>query len=61
MLELREYTKQEIDEYFHIKAKETRKLDSEGYSYTTSGRGATYRITITAQMQTTLSSFAKQY
>lgn len=65
MLELKEYNKEELEEYFKSSFKKTSnltdRLKKDGYEFTTSGRGATYRITITAQPQTTLSSFAKQY
>lgn len=65
MLELKEYNKEELEEYFKSSFKKTSnltdRLKKDGYEFKTSGRGATYRITITAQPQTTLSSFAKQY
>lgn len=65
MLELKEYTKEEVAKEFNIKADKavniTRKLAQQGYSFQTSGRGQTYRILITAKPQQGLKEFFKEY
>ena len=65
MLDLKEYTKEEIAKEFNIKADKavniTRKLTQQGYSFQTSGRGQTYRILITAKPQQGLREFFKEY
>lgn len=65
MLELKEYTKEEVAKEFNIKADKavniTRKLAQQGYSFQTSGRGQTYRILITAKPQQGLREFFKEY
>lgn len=65
MLELKEYTKEEIAKEFNIKADKavniTRKLTQQGYSFQTSGRGQTYRILITAKPLQGLREFFKEY
>lgn len=64
MLELKSYTKEEIIKPLGIGSLRTdviaKKLKNDGYTFTTSGRGATYRITITAQPTQGLKEFAKQ-
>ena len=65
MLDLKEYTKEEVAKEFNIKADKavniTRKLTQQGYSFQTSGRGQTYRILITAKPQQGLREFFKEY
>ena len=65
MLDLKEYTKEEVAKEFNIKADKavniTRKLAQQGYSFQTSGRGQTYRILITAKPQQGLREFFKEY
>ena len=64
MLELKSYTKEEIIKLLGIGSLRTdviaKKLKNDGYTFTTSGRGATYRITITALPTQGLKEFAKQ-
>ena len=64
MLELKSYTKEEIIKPLGIGSLRadhiTKKLKNDGYTFTTSGRGATYRITITALPTQGLKEFAKQ-
>lgn len=49
MLDLREYTRQELIELFHTERLDSikAKLKRQGYKYTTSGRGKTFSLTIT--------------
>lgn len=51
MLDLREYTRQELIELFHTERLDSikAKLKRQGYSYTTNGRGKTFTLTITEQ------------
>lgn len=49
MLDLREYTRQELIDMFHTERLDSikAKLNRQGYIYTTSGRGKTFTLTIT--------------
>lgn len=65
MLSLGMYTKEQIAEEINYHTNKTsnitKKLTSLGYRYSTSGRGQTYRIYITALPQTTIRSFAEEH
>lgn len=64
MLELKEYTKEEVAKELKVSIRTdiiTRKLAQQGYSFQTSGRGQTYRILITAKPQQGLKEFFKEY
>lgn len=65
MITIGSYTKEEIASELNIDAKKavniTRKLDKLGYHFSTSGKGSTYRITITAVPGMTVKEFAKKY
>ena len=64
MLELKEYTKEELAKELKVSIRTdiiTRKLTQQGYSFQTSGRGQTYRILITAKPQQGLREFFKEY
>ena len=65
MITIGRYTKEEIASELNIDAKKavniTRKLDKLGYHFSTSGKGSTYRITITKIPDITVKEFAKKY
>lgn len=64
MLDLKEYTKEELAKELKVSIRTdiiTRKLAQQGYSFQTSGRGQTYRILITAKPQQGLKEFFKEY
>ena len=65
MLSLGMYTKEQIAEEINYHTNKTsnitKRLTSLGYRYSTSGRGQTYRIYITALPQTTIGSFAQEH
>lgn len=64
MLDLKEYTKEELAKELKVSIRTdiiTRKLTQQGYSFQTSGRGQTYRILITAKPQQGLREFFKEY
>lgn len=65
MLELKEYTKEELGEILDINTEKainlTRKLTSLGYKFTRNGKGATYRIKIIELPERGLKEFAKEH
>ena len=65
MLELRNYTKEQIREILNIRSTKTSNitdiLNRAGYKYITSGRGENYRITITDLPGESIIDFAKKY
>lgn len=65
MINIGEYTKEELAQELNYNTDKasniTKRLTSLGYSFTTSGKGRTYRIYITALRQTTLKEFAEKY
>ena len=65
MLELKNYTKEQIRELFNIRSTKTSNitdiLNKAGYKYITSGRGENYRITITDLPGESIMDFAKKY